>query len=93
MTATNAALATLTKYQLLAIRMNGAIFAPELVVHAAQCLDCGNVAAAAGLISRARDAANRYGVRRNKALWLAAINEIETLTGAAPVACVVEMHA
>ncbi len=93
MTATNAALATLTKHQLLAIRMSGAIFAPELVVHAAQCLDRGNLAAAAGLISRARDAANRFGVRRNKALWLAAIDEIEKATDATPSPAVVDIQA
>lgn len=88
MDATATALATLTKYQALAIRMSGPIFAPDFVVHAAQCIERGEMGAAAGLISRARDAADRFGIRRNKALWMAAIDEIEKLTGAKPVPCV-----
>ncbi len=82
--ATDLAIATLAPNTLLCIQMSSAVFATEMVVHARQCLDRGAVAAAAGLVSRARDAARKWPPKRNAGLWLAAITELEALTGATP---------
>ncbi len=82
--ATALAIATLAPTTLLLMQMSSAVFAPELVVHARQCLDRGAVAAAAGLASRARDAARKWPPKRNAGLWLDAITELEALTGATP---------
>lgn len=91
--ATDRAIATLPQHTLLLMQMHSAIFAAELVVHARQCLDRGDVAAAAGLVARARDAARRWPIKRNSALWIAAISELEELTGAAPGPAVVDLPA
>ena len=91
--ATDRAIATLSRNTLLLMQMNSAIFAPELVVHARQCLDRGATAAAAGLVSRARDAARKWPPKRNAALWLAAIAELEALTGTVPAPAEVEVDA
>ncbi len=81
---TDRAIATRSAHTRLCVQMNSAIFAPEMVVHARQCLDRGAVAAAAGLVSRARDAARKWPPKRNAGLWLDAITELEALTGATP---------
>lgn len=79
---TTAALATLTEYQLLLIRMSGPMFAAEFIVQAHDCLERGQVAHAAGLVGRAIDAAQRHPFKRNAQIWRAALEELTTLTGA-----------
>lgn len=79
---TTAALATLTEYQLLLIRMSGPMFAPEYIVQAHDCLERGQVAHAAGLFGRAIDAAHRHPFKRNAQIWRAALEELTVLTGA-----------
>jgi hypothetical protein len=79
---TTAALATLTEYQLLLIRMSGPMFATEFIVQAHDCLARGEKTHAAGLIGRAMDAAMRRPFKRNAQIWRAALEELTVLTGA-----------
>jgi len=79
---TTAALATLTEYQLLLIRMSGPLFAAEFIVQAYDCLERGQTAPAAGLVGRAIDAAHRHPFKRNNQIWRAALEELTALTGA-----------
>jgi hypothetical protein len=79
---TAAALATLTEYQLLLIRMSGPLFAAEYIVQAHDCLERGHVAHAEGLVARAIDAALRHPFKRNAQIWRAALEELTALTGA-----------
>ena len=88
---TTAALATLTEYQLLLIRMSGPMFAAEYIVQAHDCLERGQQAHAAGLVGRAIDAAQRHPFRRNAALWRAALEEMAVLTGATATASEVDV--
>ncbi len=90
---TAAALATLTSYQLLVIRMSGPISAAEYIVQAHDCLQREQRTHAAGLIGRAIDAAKRHPFRRNAALWTAALDEMIALTGAVQLPSVIEIHA
>ncbi len=90
--ATDAALATLSNYQLLVIRMSSAVFATEMIVQAYDCLQRGQTAPAAGLVGRALDAAARRPFKNHAALWTAALDELVTLTGAVRSPSVIEIH-
>jgi hypothetical protein len=89
---TTAALATLTEYQLLLIRMSGPMFAAEYIVQAHDCLERGQQAHAAGLVGRAIDAAKRRPFKRNVGLWRAALEELTVLTGAKVAPSEVHIH-
>lgn len=82
MTATEAAIASLSRHAVVCARMSSPITVADYVIHATECLALGRPDMAAVMAGRGLDVYARRAPRRNAALWLAALREIADVTGA-----------